>query len=152
MFGENYPIMKIITPIITALCAFFLPIQGLLLAVGFAILLDTFTGIFKAVKLNGWKSLRSRRASDLVGKVILYNTVTLVMYIIDKNLLSEFMQHWFSIPFLCTKIIAVILVIIEFKSIKENFDEAFKTDTWQLLRKLLARGKEIKNDINEITN
>jgi hypothetical protein len=144
--------MKVITVIIAALGAFFLPIQGLIIAVGIAILFDTFTGIFKAVKLTGWKSVRSRNLSDLAGKALLYNLSIVMMFVVDVHLLSEFSKHWFSIEFISTKIISLVLVVVELTSIKENFEEAYKKDLWKMLKSLLQRSKEIKNDINEITN
>lgn len=143
--------MKIISSILTALGAFFFPIQGLLIAVGAAITLDTFTGIFKAWKLGGWKSVRSRKASDIGGKLILYNTVILSLFVMDVNLLGEFFKHWFSVENLVTKVAAVVLAIIELKSIKENIDAAYKTDVWLLLKKMLQRGKELKNDLTDLT-
>lgn len=135
-----------------ALCAFFFPIKGLAIAVGIVIGFDTFTGIFKTVKLHGWSSFRSRRASDIIGKTILYNIAVLSIYTLDHYLLGEFFKIWFSVENLFTKLITIVLVVIELTSIKENFEEAYNIKIWPLLRKLLTRGKEIKNDINEITN
>ena len=57
--------------ILSGLILFFAPIQGLLIAVAFGIFLDTFTGIFKSIKLNGWRSIRSRRLSHIVSKMLL---------------------------------------------------------------------------------
>jgi len=144
--------MKFLTVLLATLCAFFFPIQGLLITVGIAIALDTFTGIFKSVKLRGWRSIRSRRLSDVAGKVVLYNTAVLSIYVMDYHLLAEFFKIWFSVSFFFTKIITIVLVVIELTSIKENFEEAFKIKLWPMLKKLVTRGKEIKNDINEITN
>ena len=56
----------------SGLVLFFAPIQGLLIAVAFGIFLDTFTGIFKSVKLSGWRSIRSRTLSNIVSKMLLY--------------------------------------------------------------------------------
>jgi hypothetical protein len=51
-----------------------------------------------------------------------------------------------------TKICAIVLIFIELVSIKENIEETFKIDIWQLLKRTFARAKEIKSSINEITN
>jgi len=50
--------------------AFFMPITGMVLAVGFAIFLDTITGIWKSRK-NG-VPIRSRRLSAVISKMFLY--------------------------------------------------------------------------------
>jgi hypothetical protein len=144
--------MKYLQSFALSLLSFFAPIQGLLIAAIVAIGLDTITGIIKAYKLGGWKAVRSRKASDIGGKILLYNLSIMSCYMIDKYLLHEFVALWFTIEFLFTKLITIVFVLIELKSIKENYEEAYKVDTWKLLMALLKRGKEVKNDINELTN
>lgn len=136
--------------ILTGLALFFAPIQGLLIAVGMAIALDTFTGIFKSIKLNGLKSIRSRKLSNIVSKMLLYQITLILLFVIDKFLLNEFAQLHFSIQFMFTKVVAIVLIFIELVSIKENIEEALKIDIWKMLKNLLNRAKEVKSDINEI--
>jgi len=144
--------MKFITTLLASLCAFFLPVQGLLIAVALAIFLDTYTGIFKVVKTEGWAGVRSRKLSDIAGKVVLYNLAILTMFVLDYHLFGEFFRMWIAVDFFFTKIIAIVLVSIELISIKENFEEAYKIKMWPLLRRILTRGKEIKKDFNDLTN
>lgn len=129
---------------------FFTPIYGLLIAVGFAIFLDTFTGIFKSVKLNGWRSIRSRKLSNIVSKMLLYQITILLLFVIDNYVLNEFIAVHFTIKFMFTKLVAILLIFIELVSIKENIEEALKIDIWKMLKNLLNRAKEVKEDINEI--
>lgn len=129
---------------------FFAPIYGLLIAVGFAIFLDTFTGIFKSVKLNGWRSIRSRKLSNIVSKMLLYQITILLLFVIDNYVLNEFIAVHFTIKFMFTKLVAILLIFIELVSIKENIEEALKIDIWKMLKNLLNRAKEVKEDINEI--
>ena len=136
--------------ILSGLILFFAPIQGLLIAVAFGIFLDTFTGIFKSVKLNGWRSIRSRRLSHIVSKMLLYQITILLLFVIDKSLLNEFVKLHFTIDFMFTKLVAIVLIFIELVSIKENVEEALKIDIWKMLKNLLNRAKEVKSDINEI--
>jgi hypothetical protein len=127
------------------------PIYGLLIAVGAAIVLDTFTGIFKSVKLRGWSSIRSRILSNIISKMALYEVCILFLFVIDKFLLNEFILHWFGFTFMFTKICAILLIFIELVSIKENIEETFKIDVWALLKKAFLRAKEIKTNVNDIT-
>jgi hypothetical protein len=136
--------------LLSGLILFFAPIQGLLIAVAFGILLDTFTGIFKSVKLKGWCSIRSRRLSHIISKMLLYQTTILLLYVIDKFLLNEFVKLHFTIDFMFTKLVAILLIFIELVSIKENVEEALKIDIWKMLKNLLNRAKEVKEDIDEI--
>ena len=136
--------------IFSGLILFFAPIQGLLIAVAFGIFLDTFTGIFKSVKLNGWRSIRSRTLSNIVSKMLLYQITILLLYVIDKFLLNEFIKLHFTIEFMFTKLVAILLIFIELVSIKENVESALKIDIWKMLKNLLNRAKEVKTDINQI--
>ncbi len=142
--------MKYIQYLIASILLLFTPIHGLLIAVASAIMLDTFTGIFKSIKLNGWKSVRSRKLSNIVSKMLLYEVCVLFLFLMDKFLLNEFVKHAFGFDFMFTKICAILLMFIELVSIKENIEEAFKIDIWAMLKKVLNRAKEIKTDINDI--
>jgi Bacteriophage holin family len=146
----NYNIVKFIQYLASSLVSFFLPVQGLLIAVGIAIALDTFTGVFKSVKIGGWKTIRSRKLSDVAGKVVLYNTAILSIYVMDFYLLSGFFKNWFSADFFFTKIIALVLIIIELTSIKENFEAAYNKDIWKLLKSIIRRAKEIETNISDL--
>lgn len=144
--------MKYINYIFTSLILLFVPIYGLLIAVGSAIVLDTFTGIFKSIKLNGWKSIRSRKLSNIISKMALYEICIVFLYLIDNYVLNEFIKSAFGFDFMFTKICAILLIFVELVSIKENIEETFNVDIWQLLKKSFNRAKEIKSDINDITN
>lgn len=137
-----------ITYFITSLLLFFAPIQGLLISVGTAIALDTIFGIAKAIKLN--QKITSRKLSNIISKFVLYQASVLLIFTIDTFLLGEFFKIWFSIPFFFTKVVTIILIFIESVSIKENFEEAFNIDIWAMLKKVLNRAKEVKDDIDEI--
>lgn len=142
--------MKYIQYLLASLLLLFVPIYGLLIAVGAAIVLDTFTGVFKSVKLNGWKSVRSRKLSHIVSKMMLYEICILLLFLMDKFVLNEFIKHAFGFDFMFTKICAILLIFIELVSIKENIEEAFKIDIWKMLKTALLRAKEINSDIKDI--
>jgi len=127
------------------------PIYGLLVAVGASIVLDTFTGIFKSVRLNGWASIRSRKLSNVISKMALYEICILFLFVMDKYVLNEFVKHAFGFDFMFTKVCAIVLIFVELVSVKENIEETFKIDIWALLKKALNRAKEAKEDITEIT-
>lgn len=134
----------------TTLLLFFAPIQGLLISVGTAIALDTIFGIAKSIKLKD--KITSRKLSNIVSKFVLYQAAVLLIFTIDTFLLGEFFKLWFSIPFFFTKIVTIILIFIETVSIKENFEQAFKVNVFKLLKSLLKRGVEIKEDIDILKN
>lgn len=143
--------MKYLNYIVSSLILLFVPIYGILIAVGTAIILDTFTGIFKSVKLNGWKSVRSKKLSHIVSKMLLYEICVLLLFVIDKFILNEFIFKWLSIDFMFTKISAILLIFIELVSIKENIEEAYNIKFWDILKKAFIRAKEIKDNVEDLT-
>lgn len=144
--------MRYINYIITSILLLFAPIYGLLIAVGASIILDTFTGIFRSVRLNGWLSIRSRKLSNVISKMALYEICILFLFVMDKYVLNEFVKHAFGFDFMFTKVCAIVLIFVELVSVKENIEETFSIDIWALLKKALNRAKETKDNINEITS
>lgn len=142
--------MKYLNYILSSLILLFVPIYGILIAVAAAIMLDTFTGIFKSIKLNGWCSIRSRKLSHIVSKMLLYEICILLLFVIDKYILNEFIFKWLSIDFMFTKICAVLLIFIELVSIKENIEAAYNIKIWDLLKKAFLRAKEVKDNIDDL--
>jgi hypothetical protein len=142
--------MKYLQYTLASILLLFVPIYGLLVAVGTAIILDTFTGVFKSIKIHGWKSVRSRKLSNIVSKMMLYEICILLLFVMDKFVLNEFVKHAFGFEFMFTKICAILLMFIELVSVKENIEEAFKIDIWAMLKKALNRAKDINADINTL--
>jgi hypothetical protein len=138
--------------LLTALLLFFAPIQQLVMVVGLAILCDTFTGIYKSVKLDGWKSIRSRKLSNIISKMVLYEVAIIVLYPIDKFLLNELLLNIVSVQYFSTKVACVLLLLVEITSIKENIEAALKIDIWKTLKNFIKRAKEVSNNYDEIKN
>lgn len=128
--------------------AFILPIRGLLLAVGLCIALDTVFGVAKALKLK--QDITSRGLSKIISKMFLYEGVILLFFILDIFVLGEFIAVFIGIKFFLTKIISCVLVFIELKSMDENFKLIYNVSLWDKLKEMLARAKELKQEINEI--
>jgi hypothetical protein len=128
--------------------AFFLPISGILFLVGFAIFVDTLTGIWKAKKLK--IPITSRKLSAIISKLFLYELAVIGFYLIDFWILNDIIKQFFSVPLMLTKILSLVLVSIEVMSINENYFAIRKISIWQGMKNLFYRAKEIKNDINGI--
>jgi hypothetical protein len=138
--------------IFTGLLLFFAPIQGLVLSVGIAIMFDTFTGIYKSLKLHGWGSIRSRKLSNIISKMLLYEGAIIFLYPVDKFLLNDLFLNVVSVPFFSTKLACVLLVLVELTSIKENIEAALNINIWKVLKNLINRAKEISQDVDDIKN
>ena len=134
--------------LIAMLWAFLMPISGLLFLVGFVILLDTVTGIWKSYK-NKVK-ITSRGLSAIISKMLLYEVTVVLFYMIDTFILNNIILQFFSVDLLLTKVLALILVSIEVMSINENYKAVKGLDLWQAMKNLFARAKEIKQSVDEI--
>ena len=128
--------------------AFFLPISGILFLIGFAIFIDTLTGIWKSKKLK--IPITSRKLSAIVSKLFLYELAVIGFYLIDYWILNDIIMTFFSVKLMLTKILALTLVSIETMSINENYKAIHGISVWDSMKSLFARAKEIKQDLNEI--
>lgn len=136
--------------VFAGLLLFFTPIQGLVITVGLIVLLDTFTGIFKSIKLKGIGSIRSRILSNIISKLLLYEICITLLFPIDKFLLNDLLIHVISVTYFATKLTCIIIILIEGTSIKENIEEALNIKIWSIIKNILNRAKEVKHDINDL--
>jgi hypothetical protein len=134
------------TQLLAVIGAFFLPISGILFLIGFAIVVDTLTGLWKAKKLK--IKITSRKLSTIISKMMLYEVAVIGFYLIDFWILNDIILKFFSVPLMLTKILSLILVSIEVMSINENYKAVKGIDIWQGMKNLFARAKEIKTDLN----
>jgi hypothetical protein len=141
-------IQKYIIQLSAVVSAFFLPISGILFLIGFAIAVDTITGIWKAKKLG--LPITSRKLSAIVSKLFLYEVAVILTYLIDYYILNDIILQFFSVPLMLTKILSLVLVSIEAISISENYKAVKGIDIWSALKNLLQRSKEIKKDIDGV--
>lgn len=134
--------------LLATISAFLMPISGLLFLVGFVIVLDTITGVWKSMK-NKVK-ITSRGFSAIISKMLLYEITVVMFYMIDQFILNNIILQFFSVELLLTKILALILVSIEVMSINENYKAVKGLDLWQSMKNLFARAKDIKKEVDEI--
>ena len=136
---------KYLNAFIVSIITFFSPIYGLLLAVGAMIFTDTIFGVGKAIKLEGWESVTSRKASVIISKFLLYQLTVLTFFTIDYNLINEFTKIHYQNDYLLTKFITLSLCFVEAKSIDENIKAIFGFSIWTNLKEVLTRKQEIED-------
>ena len=116
--------------------AVFLPIKELMLTIGFLVSADLVVGIWKAIKTG--QRIRSRRMSDTVTKLLLYQLAIMSGFLIETFIISEL------IPI--TKLIATVVAIIEFKSIVESIEAVTGKDLWSKIKTIIGRKSEDLTD------
>lgn len=134
--------------LLAVISTFLMPISGLLFLVGFVILLDTVTGVWKSVKHK--VPITSRGLSAIISKMLLYEVTVILFYMIDKFILNSIILQFFSVDLLLTKVLSLILVSIEVMSINENYKAVKGLDLWEAMKNLFARAKDIKKEVDEI--
>jgi len=138
---------KLLT-LISICFAFFLPISGILIMIGVLISIDTITGIWKAKKIGD--KITSRKLSAIISKLALYEVTVIMFFLIDQFILNDIILTFFSVPFMLTKIVALVLSSIEVMSINENYKVVKGIDLWQSMKLLFARAKDIKDNLNKL--
>lgn len=141
-------IQKSSLQLLAVVSTFFLPITGILFLIGFAIVIDTITGVWKSKKLN--IPITSRKLSAIISKLMLYEVAVILFYLIDRFILNDIILTFFSVPLMLTKILALVLCSIETLSISENIKAVKGIDLWQAMKLLFARARDIKQDIDTI--
>ena len=116
--------------------AVFLPIKELMLTIGFLVSADLVVGLWKAIKIG--QRIRSRRMSDTVTKLLLYQLAIMSGFLIETFIISEL------IPI--TKLIATVVAIIEFKSIIESIEAVTGKDLWSKIKTIIGRKSEDLTD------
>ncbi len=112
--------------------AVFLPIKELMLTIGFLVGADMVVGIWKALKLK--QRIRSRRMSDTITKLLLYQIAIMSGFLIETFIISEL------IPI--TKLVATVIAVIEFKSIIESIESVTGKDLWSKIKTIIGRKSE----------
>lgn len=134
---------------ISIIASFFVPIRGLIFVVGFCIVADTIFGIYKAKRIHD--KITSRKLSKIISKMLLYEFCLILFFVIDLFVLGDFVEMFVEIKFFLTKVVAVLLCFIEIKSIDESFKLIFKISLWEKLKQLVARGGELKEELEDLT-
>ena len=92
--------------------AYFIAIKALVWVIFTLVIFDLITGIWKVVKLNGWKTLNSKGYKRTIIKMAAYFIALISVFLIEAEILG-------SGIFLC-KIVAGMISLVELASIAEN--------------------------------
>lgn len=117
------------------------PVQPMVLVAIIAIFIDTLFGVWRSVKQGGWKSFRSRRLSDTIGKSLLYSGGIVFTFLIEKFIAGDIIAHFIAVELIMTKFVAFFCVVVEVKSINESYESVTGKNILAALRKFVTRSK-----------
>jgi hypothetical protein len=129
---------------LTLLISFLAPIKGLLLLMLAFVIIDTITGIYATIKLEGKSSFRSGKLFNIAPKLFIYLSAIMLAYGMDKLIVEDL----FAIKLVMAKILTTIFIYTEIKSIDENSMKLGNRSIWTILKEIVVRSKNIKKDIN----
>lgn len=110
---------------------FLQPIKSLLITVGILVVVDLCTGLIKAKKKQ--EEITSRRLRETITKLLAYQVVIILCYMIEKYMLPE-------IPM--SKILSGLIALTELLSVNENL---FQITGNPIFNKINAQLDLIKN-------
>ena len=132
--------------ILNVLLAFFAPISGIVLLVALSTIIDTVFGLWKAYNLK--ENITSRKARyGLVPKIISYCAAICLIYACDFYMINDLTKMVVSVEFLTTKLLALVLISIEVKSIDESFQSVKGWSFIDKITDMVIKAKNIKKEL-----
>jgi hypothetical protein len=136
------------TILLKVLILFFAPIKGIIILVALSTILDTCFGIWKATKLNEKVNSKTFRYG-FVPKLFSYVGAIMLVYASDFFIINYLTKEVISVDYLATKVIALMLISIEVKSMDESFEKVKGYSFITKIVKLIIQAKNVKKKITE---
>ncbi len=137
----------ILVSILVALTTVLTPVVPFVSLVGLFVLLDTFMGVYVTIKVKGFRFFRSNKFFNVIVKGVYYGLGIIMAFLIDTNI---FGGSLLGVPLLSIKIVSLLCLYTEIKSIDENQMKLGNDSLWQQLKDMIKKGKEIKKDLGEL--
>jgi len=128
--------------LLASIIAVLSPVKPMIYIAIFAILLDTFFGIWRSVKKGGWRSIKSRKLSHTVSKSLLYSGAIIFVFLIEKYIAADLVAQFISVELIMTKVVALGCVFVEILSINENYEAVTGNNIIKSLKSFVLRAKE----------
>jgi len=141
-------ILFLLDKILAVIITFLTPIHFVLMAVGAFILLDTIIGYWKAIKINEKRT--SKKLAKVIPKMLIYQLVVITFFTLDYAIIHDVLYNIFNVPYLLTKLIALILIWIELYSIDESWEQATGKSLFTRFKEMIFKVKESKNIMKKL--
>lgn len=128
--------------IFISLSAIFAPIEPILWTIGVLIVCDFIFGLYKAHKLN--EEITSRKMGHTISKILLYNITIITLYLFDTYIMKSGLH--------IEKVGAVLIGMVEIKSIDESFVLIFGWSIWDRIKKIINRGESTTKNTTQNPN
>jgi hypothetical protein len=137
-----------LTILLKVLVVFFAPIKGIIILVALSTILDTAFGVWKASKLKEKVNSKTFR-HGFVPKLMSYVGAIMLVYASDFFIINYLTKEVISVDYLATKLIALMLISIEVKSMDESFQKVKGYSFINKIVKLIIQAKDVKKKLAE---
>ena len=141
-------IASYISGLFKALLIFLSPIKYIVLLVALSTIIDTLFGVWKAY--NTGVEIKSKKLRHgFVPKLITYCFAVIITYCTDFYILNDLTQTVVAVDFLSTKLLALVLISIEVKSMDESFQAVKGYSFIEKIIGMVRKVKDVKKEIQE---
>ena len=109
------------------------PVSAIIYTLTFIIFLDFVFGICKSIKFKD--IITSRKMSQSISKVFLYNLLIIGLFVMDKYVLNSGIG--------LEKVGASLIILVEIRSIDEHFTKIFGYSLWERISEQFKRGRSL---------
>ena len=144
----KFDLILFLKSLILAFISFLSPIYGIIFLLSLAVMTDTIFAIYATIKLNGIKSFQSNKLFNLAIKTFFYMGSLLLAFTIDTFIVSS--NTMFGIELLFSKVIAILWIYIEVKSIDETSIKLGNKPLLTIIKEMINVFKSLKKDMSGI--
>jgi hypothetical protein len=128
-----------------SLLTMFTPIVPFVLLAFAAIILDLYFGLWKTIRLFGWRAVRSRRLSDTITKTLLYVGGIVMIFLAETFVLKGLSEQYTNIEYILTKAFTLFCLTTEAKSINESYHAVTGKNIWASFVIFVQRARQEEN-------
>jgi len=129
-----------------SLVLFFAPIKGIILMVALSTIIDTCFGVWKAKSLKEPITSKMFR-NGLVPKLLSYIAVVMLVFSSDVFIINGLTLSVVSVEFISTKVIALVLLSVEVKSMDESWIKVKGYSFIDKIKAIILKLKDVKKEL-----
>jgi len=139
-------------PILLLFITFIQPIYFILVSVGMFIVIDIAFAYWRVRKNPEEKWNWLIMILQFIPKFFVYQMLILGVFTVDFGLVNEFTHIFSSIDFFLTKLMSMVLIFVELKSIDKSFKVIKGNSLFSYLFNLISFFRNVKDKLTEVNN
>jgi len=135
-----------LSSVLTVFFLFFAPVKGIILMVALSTIIDTCFGVWKAKSLKEPITSKMFR-NGLIPKLVSYIAVVMLVYASDVFIINGLTTSVVSVEFISTKVIALVLLSVEVKSMDESWIKVKGYSFIDKIKAIIVKLKDVKKEL-----